>query len=157
MRNHCFSVSRGKVFHHFSTHFPRQVLESLGEKFGTTEDALNAIVNQLNSEEQAKVYSNRLIRRCRIIERTDGHTYLELGFGLGEWWVLDKHWEGLRTEVNIYPYVLEGDLMHLRDFPYMHRPEEESEGWGISQCCAIAMCLKYFDACLLYTSPSPRD
>jgi len=103
-------------------------------------------IDQLNSEEQAKVYSNRLIRRCRIIERTDGHTYLELGFGLGEWWVLDKHWEGLRTEVNIYPYVLEGDLMHLRDFPYMHRPEEESEGWGISQCCAIAMCLKYFDA-----------
>ena len=51
MRNHCFSVSRGKVFHHFSTHFPRQVLESLGEKFGSTEDALNAIVNQLNSEE----------------------------------------------------------------------------------------------------------
>ena len=31
--------------------FPRQVLESLGEKFGTTEEALNAIVNQLNSEE----------------------------------------------------------------------------------------------------------
>ena len=103
-------------------------------------------IDQLNSEEQAKVYSNRLIRRCRIIERTDGHTYLELGFGLGEWWVLDKHWEGLRTEVNIYPYVVEGDLMHLRDFPYMHRPEEESEGWGISQCCAISMCLKYFDA-----------
>ena len=31
--------------------FPTQVLESLSEKFGSTEDALNAIVNQLNSEE----------------------------------------------------------------------------------------------------------
>jgi len=103
-------------------------------------------IDQLNSEEQAKIYSNRLIRRCRIIERTDGHTYLELGFGLGEWWVLDKHWEGLRTEVCIQPYARDGDLIYLRDFPYLHRPEEESAGWGISQCCAIAMCLKYFDA-----------
>ena len=102
--------------------------------------------NELSSDEIAKISPKRLIRRCRVIERTNGYTYLELGFGLGEWWVLDKHWEGLRTEVCIQPYARDGDLIYIRDFPYLHRPEEESAGWGISQCCAIAMCLKYLDA-----------
>jgi len=103
-------------------------------------------VGELSPDETAKIYSKRLIRRCRVIERTEGHTYLELGFGLGKWWVLDRHWEGLKTEVRIYPYTKTDDLLHLRDFPYMHRQEEESAGWGISQCCSVAMCLKYFDA-----------
>ena len=33
MRNHCFWVSRGKVFHHFSLHFSRQVLEPAFYRF----------------------------------------------------------------------------------------------------------------------------
>ena len=102
--------------------------------------------NELSSDEIAKISPKRLIRRCRVIERTKGYTYLEFGFGLGEWWVLDKHWDGLRTEVRIESYARDGNLVYLRDFPYLHRPEEESAGWGISQCCAIAMCLKYLDA-----------
>jgi len=102
--------------------------------------------NELSSDEIAKISPKRLIRRCRVIERTKGYTYLEFGFGLGEWWVLDRHWDGLRTEVRIEPYARKDNLVYLRDFPYLHRPEEESAGWGISQCCAIAMCLKYLDA-----------
>ena len=102
--------------------------------------------NNLSLDEIAKVNSKRTIRRCRVIERANGYTYLELGFGLGKWWVRDKHWDGLKTEVNIKPYACKENLIYLRDFPYLHRPEEESVGWGISQCCAIAMCLKYLDA-----------
>ena len=55
--------------------------------------------NELSSDEIAKISPKRLIRRCRVIERNKGYTYLEFGFGLGEWWVLDKHWVGLKTEV----------------------------------------------------------
>ncbi len=103
-------------------------------------------VNELKADDKAQVVSSRLLRRCRILERSDNHTHLELAYGLGEWWVLDKHWEGLKTEVCIKPYAKEGDLLYLRDFPYLYCPPEESAGWGVSQCCAIAMCLKYLDA-----------
>ena len=41
--------------------------------------------NELSSDEIAKISPKRLIRRCRVIERTKGYTYLEFGFGLGEW------------------------------------------------------------------------
>ena len=37
--------------------------------------------NELSSDEIAKISPKRLIRRCRVIERTKGYTYLEFGFG----------------------------------------------------------------------------
>lgn len=103
------------------------------------------VVNsELSSDEIAKIYPKRLIRRCRIIERTDGHTYLELGFGLGEWWVLDRHWDGLKTEIEIKPYAVDDGLVYLRDFPYLYQ-KGDNECKHMSQVCAIAMCLKYLD------------
>jgi len=101
--------------------------------------------SELSQDELAKVIISRTIKRCRVLERRDGHTYLELGFGLGDWWIVDRHWKGLRTEIEIMPYAKDKDLFYLRNFPYLYQGPNDAADWRNSQACCIAMCLKYID------------
>ena len=101
---------------------------------------------RLNADEKAKVYGGRAIRRCYVLEREDHHTFLELGFGLGKWWVYDNHWKGLKTEVSVQPYAQDNDLIYLREFPYEYYNEDEIKGWRRSQAFCMTMVLKYLDA-----------
>ena len=101
---------------------------------------------RLKSDEKAKVYGGRAIRRCYVLEREDHHTFLELGFGLGKWWVYDNHWKGLKTEISVQPYAKDNDLVYLREFPYEYYNEDEIKGWRRSQAFCMAMVLKYLDA-----------
>ncbi len=103
-------------------------------------------IKELSSEEKASVCSKRTINRCQVLERCGDHTRLQLGFGLGDWWVFDKHWDGLKTEIKIKPYGVDKDLIYLRDFPYFHRNEEDVENMYHSQAYCVSMCLKYLDA-----------
>ncbi len=103
-------------------------------------------IRDLSSEEIASICSNRTIRRCQVLERSDDHTHLELGGNLGSWWILDKHWKGLKTEVTIKPYAINGDLIYLRNFPYYHREQGDVANRYHSQAYCILMCLKYLDA-----------
>lgn len=99
----------------------------------------------LSSKEKAEVYQGRTIKNCTILERKNKHTYLELGFGLGRWWVFDPHWDGLETEIGVKPYAVDKDLRYLRDFPYFYQRDNGPEGWRQCQTSSIAMCLKYLD------------
>lgn len=101
--------------------------------------------NELKNDEKSRVIQSRVIRNCRIIQRRDKHTQLELGFGLGTWWVFDDHWLGLTTSVDIKPYATDGDLRYLRNFPYFYQQDNGPEGWRQCQSSSIAMCLKYLD------------
>jgi len=103
-------------------------------------------VSLLESEEKAAVIRKRSIRRCQVIERVDGHTYLELGFGLGKWWVFDEHWSGLRTEISIHPYAVKDNLIYLREFPYIGHDPEDIDNNLKSQSFCMAMAMKYLDA-----------
>ena len=103
-------------------------------------------VIRLNSDEKAKVYGGRAIRRCYVLERENNHTFLELGFGLGKWWVYDDHWKGLKTEISIQPFASDKDLTYLREFPYEYFNQEEIKGWRRSQAVCMSMVLKYLDA-----------
>ena len=103
-------------------------------------------VKLLESEEKADVVRNRSIRRCQVIERSDGHTYLELGFGLGKWWVFDGHWSGLRSEVSIHPYAVKDNLSYLREFPYIGHDPDDIDNSLKSQSFCMAMVMKYLDA-----------
>ena len=101
--------------------------------------------SQLPNEEKAKCYQGRTIKGCTILDRKDGHTYLELGFGMGKWWIYDAHWDGLVTETGVDVYATTGDLRQLRDFPYFYQQDNGPEGWRQCQSSSIAMCLKYLD------------
>lgn len=96
-------------------------------------------------DELARVYQSRTIKNCRILERKDKHTHLELGFGLGKWWVFDEHWDGLLTETGVKPYAVKGTLRYLRNFPYFWQQDNGPEGWRQCQTSSIAMCLRYLD------------
>lgn len=100
----------------------------------------------LLNDQKARIYQNREIKNCTILERRDNHTYLELGFGLGKWWVFDPHWRGLETRPDVNPYAVDGDLHFLRNFPYFYQQDNGPEGWRQCQTSSIAMCLRYLDA-----------
>ena len=100
---------------------------------------------ELLADEKAKINANRRIPQCRILERKDKHTLVELGYGMGTWWLFDDHWSGLKTDTSVKVYATEGDLRYLRDFPYFYQRDNGPEGWRQCQTSAIAMCLKYID------------
>tara|TARA_R100000458_G_scaffold7719_1_gene6139 strand:+ start:180 stop:998 length:819 start_codon:yes stop_codon:yes gene_type:complete len=99
-------------------------------------------LDDLTNDEKARIMSARAIRRCRVLDRVDDHTYLETG--LGEWWVIDAHWDGLTTEKPEFPYDTDGHLKFLKDFPYEYQ-ESTGEGWKLSQSAAITTCLCYLN------------
>jgi hypothetical protein len=95
---------------------------------------------ELSSDEKAKVSQARSIRRCKVLDKEEDHTYLETG--LGEWWIDDKHWDGLTDEKPRVPYEIDNGLIYLKDFPYFHQDPNE---WRDSQAFTLAMCLKYMN------------
>jgi lysozyme len=100
---------------------------------------------ELTNDEKAKVYQGRTIKNCKVLDKKDKHTFLELGFGLGKWWVYDAHWDGLITKTEIKPYAVDGFLHYLRNFPYFYQQDNGPEGWRQCQTSCIAMCLRYLD------------
>ena len=78
---------------------------------------------ELGRDEKANIYKGRTIRNCTVIDRKDKHSFVELGFGLGKWWIFDDHWEGLVTKTTIHPYALDGDLRYLRKFTYFYQTD----------------------------------
>jgi len=100
---------------------------------------------ELSQDEKAQILKGRTIRNCSVIDRKDKHSFVELGFGLGKWWIFDEHWDGLVTKTNIYPYAIENDLHYLRNFPYFYQKDNGPEGWRQCQSSSIAMCLRYLD------------
>jgi len=100
---------------------------------------------ELGRDEKANIYKGRTIRNCTVIDRKDKHSFVELGFGLGKWWIFDDHWEGLVTKTTIHPYAVDGDLRYLRNFPYFYQTDNGPEGWRQCQTSSIAMCLRYLD------------
>lgn len=100
---------------------------------------------ELTNEQKAKVYQGRTIKGCTVLEKKDGHTYLELGFGMGKWWIFDAHWDGLTTEIGVAVYAETGGERSLRNFPYFYQQDNGPEGWRQCQTSSLAMCLKYLD------------
>lgn len=100
---------------------------------------------ELKNNEKASIYMGRTIKNCTVLDKKDQHTLLEMGFGLGKWWIYDQHWRGLVTETKINPYATDNDLRYLRNFPYFYQTDNGPEGWRQCQTSSIAMCLKYFD------------
>lgn len=101
--------------------------------------------SELGPDEKAKINAGRRIPGCRILDRKDKHTLVELGYGMGQWWLFDDHWRGLQADTSVKVYATEGDLRYLRDFPYFYQRDNGPEGWRQCQTSAIAMCLKYID------------
>ena len=96
--------------------------------------------NELSNDEKAQIVPSRSILRCRILDRENDHTYLEMLYGLGDWWIDDNHWDGLKSEPRVHPYSVSGDLFFLKDFPYFYQDPEKV---GDSHIFTFAMCLKY--------------
>ncbi len=97
-------------------------------------------IDYLPSDDKADISPAISIRRCKVLERKNDHTYLETG--LGDWWVEDAHWDGLTDEEPTVPYSIDRDLIYLKDFPYFH---QDPDKWRESQVFTFAMCLKYLN------------
>jgi lysozyme len=99
----------------------------------------------LPNNEKASIGTATTIRNCNVLDRKDKHAYVDLGFGLGKWWLYEPHWDGLETKPEVNPYATQGDLRYLRNFPYFYQTDNGPEGWRQCQSSSIAMCLKYLD------------
>jgi len=97
-------------------------------------------IKGLVADEKARVSQARAIRRCKVLDRENNHTYLETG--LGDWWIDDKHWDGLTDEAPETPYAINRDLIYLKEFPYY---QQESDKVTDSSIFTFAMCLKYLN------------
>jgi len=102
-------------------------------------------VAKLPSSDKALVVQKRTIKSCKVLNHRNGHTQLELGFGLGTWWVFDNHWDGLKTELKVVSCSVENGVHSLRDFPYFWQVDNGVTGWRECQTSAIATVLKYLD------------
>lgn len=101
--------------------------------------------SELSPDEKVKINASRRIPNCKILDRKDKHTLVELGYGMGQWWLFDEHWKGLTTDTTVKVYAINGDLRFLRDFPYFYQRDNGPEGWRQCQTSALAMCLRYID------------
>ena len=101
--------------------------------------------DQLSNDNKAKMYQGRTIRNCKILDHKESHTQLELGFGLGTWWVFDAHWSGLTTTIDVTAATNENGFRCLRNFPYFYQQDNGPEGWRQCQSSSVAMVLKYLD------------
>jgi len=101
--------------------------------------------SELSPNEKVRINASRRIPNCKILDRKDKHTFVELGYGMGQWWLFDEHWKGLTTDTSVRVYATDNDLRFLRDFPYFYQRDNGPEGWRQCQTSAIAMCLKYID------------
>jgi GH24 family phage-related lysozyme (muramidase) len=101
--------------------------------------------DKLSNAEKAQVVRDRILKGCQIIDQKNNHTQLEFDFNFGKWWVLDEHWEGLNTTINIKPYFQQGELRYLRNFPYYYQQDDAPAAWRRCQTQSIAMCLRYLD------------
>ncbi len=95
-------------------------------------------VDYLPADDKARILPARSIRRCKVLDKKNDHTYLETG--LGEWWIDDAHWDGLTDEKPTVPYSIDRDLIYLKDFPYF---QQEADKTGDSHIFTISMCLNY--------------
>lgn len=100
---------------------------------------------ELPNDQKAFIGPSTLIRNCNVLDRKDNHVYVDLGYGLGKWWLYEPHWNGFVTKLEVNPYATQGDLRYLRNFPYFYQTDNGSEGWRQCQSSSIAMCLKYLD------------
>jgi hypothetical protein len=96
--------------------------------------------DSLPSDQKARVAQKRTYRGCAAVGKQDGHTKLDMG-ALGVWWVFDDHWIGLTPAAT--PYVVEGNLKYLKNFPYFWQQDNGLDGWRQCQTSCIAMVLKY--------------
>lgn len=101
--------------------------------------------SELNSDQKVKIFGSRKIPNCKILDQKAKHTFVEMGYGLGKWWVFDEHWSGLVTDTSVKVFAVSKDLRYLRDFPYFYQRDNGPEGWRQCQTSSIAMCLKYID------------
>lgn len=98
---------------------------------------------KLPNEKLAKVHQGRDFRGCKVLEKKDDHTLLELPHGLGTWWVYDKHFEGLGGRV--VPRRRENVNMDhiariLLDVPYQSQRDNyrDADRTCFSSSCAMA-------------------
>lgn len=56
------------------------------------------------------IKANTTIIYDNEIAKKDGHTKLKLSHGQGDWWIFDKHWQGLTSTKAFVPFNMPGDV-----------------------------------------------
>ena len=117
---------------------------SVVSKYDTCLKKKPLVQEDLSGNDRADVLADRSILRCKVVDRQDNHTQLELPNGLGKWWVFDDHWYGLNTDLRPTPYTSKDDLKYLKNFPYYYQ-ESDGKAWSNSQAACLAMCVSYLN------------
>ena len=50
---------------------------------------------KLKNEEKSKVSKARCYKGCKILKSEETHTFVELPYKMGQWWIYNDHWDGL--------------------------------------------------------------
>lgn len=99
----------------------------------------------LPNDKKAKVHENRTYKNNKVLDHRDKHTLIDMDYKMGQWWIFDDHWIGVKEDNTVPPYEVVDGFRRLRNFPYFYQQDNGPEGYRQCQTSSIAMVLKYFD------------
>ena len=96
---------------------------------------------ELETGEKSAVAKGKSFKDAKVFATKDGHTQLELPFGLGTWWVFDGHWSELGGKGA--SSAVAGDGGTKLAVPYFNQVDNYTQAQRTCNTSSCAMCLAF--------------
>ena len=95
----------------------------------------------LPDNEKAFFEADKTFPGCVQTDQRDGHSQVELPYGLGAWWLFNGHWQGLADDVPSKPALQEG-VVNL-NVPQWVQTDNYTQASRTCNSSSCAMCLEF--------------
>lgn len=95
---------------------------------------------KLKNEEKSKVAKDRCYKGCKIIKSEGTHSFVELPYNLGQWWIYNDHWNGLAENKEESKNNLGYKVLNV---PYQSQRDNYTQWWRTCFSSSCAMALMY--------------
>lgn len=96
---------------------------------------------ELEDKEKSAVVKGKAYKGAKVLAEQDGHTQVEMPFGLGKWWVYDGHWAELGGTVEQPAPVGDGSVKLA--VPYFNQVDNYTQAHRTCNSSSCAMCLAF--------------
>ena len=96
---------------------------------------------ELEQHEKSAIAKGKAFKAANVFATQDGHTQVELPFGLGTWWVYDGHWSELGGKDEVSATAGDGNIKLT--VPYFNQVDNYTQGQRTCNTSSCAMCLAF--------------